>query len=227
MRQRIGARHQGDRLGARGVGLGPADHAVLAHPLEDVRLPFAGAMPVLVGVEVRRRLGEPGQHRRLGDGQMLHVLAEVDLGGRLHPVGAVPEVDVVQVDVEDSLFRKLALDADAENELLGLANERSFRRQEEHAGDLLGDGGGALPHAAGDVVLPGGADDADRIEAVMGAEATVLGGDEGVLHVERDAIQRDKDALFQEELTDELTVGRIHARGAGRLVGDDLVEVRR
>src|SRR3712207_8295193 len=47
---------------------------------------------------------DPGQQRRVAHRELAHVLVEVGLGRGLHAVGAVPEVDGVQVVLEDLLF---------------------------------------------------------------------------------------------------------------------------
>jgi hypothetical protein len=64
-----------------------------------------------------------------------------------------------------------------------------------------------------------------RIEADVEAEAAILGGDEGVLHVRRHARQRHHHPLLQEELADELAVRGVDAGRARRAVGEDRVEV--
>ena len=80
-------------------------------------------------------------------------LAEVGPRGGLHAVGAVAEVDLVQVHLEDAVLRVAALQLQRQHRLLQLALEALVRREEEHLGQLLGDGAAALHEAAAPVVL--------------------------------------------------------------------------
>ncbi len=45
----------------------------------------------------------------LGDAELAHIHAEVGPGGLSDPVGAVPEVDLIEVEVEDLVFGELTL----------------------------------------------------------------------------------------------------------------------
>ena len=72
-----------------------------------------------------------------------------------------------------------------EHDLLHLALQRALRRQEHVLGELLGQRRAALHHAAGEDVRRDGADEADRIDAEMRAEAAVLDGDHRVRHIGR------------------------------------------
>ena len=74
-----------------------------------------------IGREAARALGEPGDQRRLGQGQVLDRLAEVEAARRLDPVVAVAEVDLVAVEGEDLLLREVLLDLEGEDDLLDLA----------------------------------------------------------------------------------------------------------
>src|SRR6185295_17441843 len=114
------------------------------------------------GIEERgvlaRGLGEPGDERRLGEREVAHVLAKVILGRGLHAVAVVPEVDPVQVQVEDLLLAQRLLQAQREDRLPGLALEaggpaalgrlrEALRRDEDRLGGLLREGRSALDAA--------------------------------------------------------------------------------
>ena len=60
----------------------------------------------------------------------------------------MPEVDLVQVHLEDAVLRVAALELQGQHGLLQLALEALVRREEEHLGELLGDGAAALDDAA-------------------------------------------------------------------------------
>ena len=194
------------------------DELVVEHLPEHVALAILGALEVHRRRIFGRRLGQAAQHRRLGDGQILGVLAEVDLGRRLHAVGAVAEIDVVGVDGEDLLLSEVLLDLVRQDGLADLAEDVALVTDEHQLGHLLRDGRAALDHVARLEVGEGGADDAERVDAVVLEEAIVLGGDERLHHVLRDLVVGQDDALLQVELADELALRREHAAGARWLV---------
>jgi hypothetical protein len=166
---------------------------------------------------VARTLDEPAEQRRLADCQLADVLAEVRLGGGLHPVGAAAEVDAVEVHLEDVALGQLGLDPDRQDQLADLALDRSlFGETHDVAGQLLSDGRRALFGAAAAKVRVGGANDADRIEPGVLPEPPILGGDKRLLDVLGDPLERDHQTFLQEELSDQLAVGRVDP---GRLVG--------
>src|SRR5690606_28471020 len=119
----------------------------------------------VVGV-VRRQPGPvvggldaAGQHRRLGHGQLRGVLAEVRFGGGLDAVGSPAEVDGVEVVVEDDELVLGAVQLVGHGGFLQLA---AVGRLVTDAGGrahvLLGDGGGTLSLATGEVVDRGAHD---------------------------------------------------------------------
>ena len=96
-------------------------------------------------VVARRRLRQAGQHRDLGQIQVAQIFSEIDLGGRREAVGALAEIDLVDVELEDLVLGQAVLDLEGEQRFVELARERLLRGQEEVARHLHGDGGGALP----------------------------------------------------------------------------------
>ena len=123
---------------------------------------------------------------------------------------------MVQVDAEDLILGEARLDLVGEDRLADLAEHVALVADEHQLGHLLRDGRAALHHAPGLQVGEGGAQDAERIDAVVLEEAVVLGGDEGQLHVLGDLIVGQDDALLQEELADQLALRREDAAGARR-----------
>ena len=136
----------------------------------------------------------------------LHRLAEERPGGRLDPEGAVAEVDLVEVHLEDAVLRVAPLQLQREHRLLELALEALVGGEEEHLGELLGDGAAPFHDAAAPEVLVDGARDAHRIHAVVGVEARVLGGDDRLAERLRDLGEGHEDAPLDVELGDELVV---------------------
>ena len=166
-----------------------------------------------------RRPGQAAQQRRLPDVQLGHRLAEVRAGGGLDAVGAVPEVDLVQVHLEDPVLRVPPLQLEREHGFLHLALEALVRREEEDLGQLLGDGAAALDDAAPAVVLGDRPRDADGVDAPVIVEALVLGGDDRVAQRLGDVGQGHQDAALDVELGDRLVVVVVDLGALDRLQG--------
>ena len=102
--------------------------------------------------------------------------------------------------------------------LADLALDRAVGGQEEVLGDLLGDGRGAL-HVLGALQEHhSGAHDAFGIEAAVGVEILVLGGDEGLLDQRRDRRRGQVEAPLARVFGQQATVGGVDARHHRRLV---------
>ncbi len=144
------------------------------HAGEHGGAPALGRFRVLERRVGRGRLGQPGEQGGLGEAQPGDRLAEEGARGRLHSEGAVAEVDLVQVHLEDAVLRVAPLELQREYRLLELALEALVRGEEEHLGELLGDGAAALHDAPAPEVLVDRAGDAGRIHPVVRVEARVL-----------------------------------------------------
>ncbi len=146
------------------------------------------------GIEQARRRDEARERRRLLDVQVGGVDAPVRLRGRLHAVRAVPQIDGVEVPGQDLILRERLLELDREERLADLLLDGAGRHHvflgavrlldvaaRVHLFDeLLGDGGSALDGLVLHQVDPGGAEDADRVDARVLVEAVVLDGDHRV-----------------------------------------------
>ena len=133
------------------------------------------------GVVAARQLDDPGDQRRLGEVQLGHVLVEVGLRCRLHPVRTVAQVHGVQVLQQDEVLAVLVLQPGGVPDLLQLAAGRLFGIADDgqlHV--LLRDGGSALADASRLQVGACCPDDGLQVEAVVDVEALVLYGDDGV-----------------------------------------------
>ena len=164
---------------------------------------------MVVGGVVRRPLGQARQVRGLRQGDLPHVLAEVGMGGGLHPVRAVPEVDLVEVQLQNLLLAQDLLHLQGQERLLRLALEVPLGRQEERARQLLCDGAGALTDLPGSKVRDRGPGDADKVQPPMLKEAGVLDRHQRIHQLPGDLIEWDEDPAFHEELADHLLVGRV------------------
>ena len=220
------ARREHELLGERPRLLRGRDEPVLAHALEDVVLPRDRVLGVALRIVAARRLRQAGQDRRLRDGEVLDVGAEELARRGGHAVGARPEVDLAQVEVEDVVLGELRLEAERQDELLQLALVAPLRAEQEGLDHLLRDRAAALHDVAVKEVRQERARHALRVDAAVAVEVGVLGGEKREPHVLRDAFERDQVAALDVELADQRAVVRIDAGRDRRLVVQDLVDRR-
>ena len=218
-----------DRLRLRAGDLGRGDLVILGKAVQHIVAPRPGDVGEFEGIEVVRRLGQGRQERRLGDGELIERLVEIGLRRGGDAIGTLPEIDLVQVQLEDALLAQRLLDADRQDRFLHLARHRHLVVQQHVLGHLLGDGGGAdrpapLVHMCD--VEDRGADDGQRIDAVMDVEILVLGRDEGLAHDRRDGRDRHKEAPFDGEFRQQPAVIGEHPAHDRRLVVAQAVHVR-
>ncbi len=191
------------------------------------------------GVVARRAGDDPRDEGRLARAQLLRaralrgppaarvVLAEVRLRGGLDPVGAVAEVDRVEVLLQDLLLAPAAREVVGQRGLAELLEDRALRlRLERVLDELLGDRRAALGRALADDVLGEGAGDAAEVDAVVRREALVLHGDDRGAHGRGDVVVLDEDAVLvgdqaadpQPVDVDEGRVAGVRRRAVLRLV---------
>jgi hypothetical protein len=185
----------GERLPAREVVLRLREEVLLEHPLEHDVAALQRRLRVGDRV-VRAGRGDHAREQRgvlrgeIG-GALLVTLdvatrvkrLEVRARRRLDAIGAVPEVDRVQVVVEDLLLGPLVRQVVRERGLAQLLEQRAVVLGGEGVlHQLLGDRRAALHDALLDHVLVKGAADAAQVDALVGVEAPVLDRDDRVLH---------------------------------------------
>ena len=176
------------------------------HPLEHIFLPGLGAREVHHRVVARRGLGQTCQHGEFGQAEGLHRLAEVSARCGLEAVGALPQVNLVDVKLENLVLGKIVLDLHRQHGFGQLAGERLFVRQEEVARHLHGDGRRTFLDPARQQVGAGRAQDAQRVHAAMRVEAFILGRDDGLLHVGRHLVDGDERPAFLTKFADQRAV---------------------
>src|SRR3712207_1657180 len=99
------------------------------HPVDDVVVAGSEGLPGLrtAGrVEEAGRVEDRRQRRALLDGEPLRRLVEVGVRGRLDAVRTAPEVDRVEVALEDVVLRLLPLDLQRQDRFLRLAGEAAL-----------------------------------------------------------------------------------------------------
>ena len=164
------------------------------------------------GVADRHRQGG-----RLGDAELAEGLAEVLLGGRLHAVGVGPEVDRVEVELEDLLLGVAALQLHGDGGLGHLALQGGLGADEVQLHHLLGDGGAALAGAAPAHVADEGPDDRGVVDADVGPEVGVLGREHRRHHEVGDLLEGHRLAVALGELAEAHPVGGVHLREAAEV----------
>ena len=182
------------------------------HPAQDVLLTQFGALRIDDRVVGRGRLGQAGQHRCFGNRNVLQRLAEVNLGGRGKTIGALPEENLVDVQLENLVLGKIVFDLEGEQDFIQFAGIGLFRRQEEIARDLLGDGRCALALASAKQVAARGAQNAEVVDAAMLVETIILGRDDGVLHDLRHFLDAHHGAAFFAKLANQVAIGCVDAQ---------------
>jgi hypothetical protein len=194
------------------------EEAVLHHLPQHVAL--AALRPGHAGdrVDALWLLDDSGEHRRLGDAQRQGVLAEVVERRLLDAVAVVPEVDLVQVEVEDLVLGERPLHARGEDPLADLPAQLPLLREQEVAARLLGDGGGAGEMAPREERLDARARHAHVVQALVPVEVGVLGGEEGVAHVRRKRGRVDQSPSLEEILSAHAAVGAGDLGDLGRAV---------
>ena len=177
--------------GLRGLGLLASDPPGVAHPREHGIASRGRPLDVVDGVVVRRRLQDPHEHRGLRQGEPADVDGEVVARSGRDAVGAVAEVDGVEVALEDLVLGQALLEGDGVLQLAQLAGERllgggllllgSARLGQQEVLDvLLGEAGAALKVAG--TAAQGSAREGRGIDGTLLVEAVVLGGEERVDH---------------------------------------------
>ena len=202
----------------RGVVLAGREKAMLQHLPQHVGLPPLRPGHAGDRVDALGLLDDAGEHRRLRDAQRRGVLAEVVERRLLQAVAVVPEVDLVQVQVEDLILGQRPLHSRGEDPLADLPAQLPLLREEEVPARLLGDGGGAGQVAAGEERLDAGAHHPDVVQPLVAVEVRVLRGQEGVAHVRGERGRVDEGASLEEVLGADAPVGAGDLGDLGRSV---------
>ncbi len=156
----------------------------------------------------------PGEERRLGEVQLACALLVVGARRLLDAVGAVPEVDRVQVGRQDPVLLPDLLELPRERRLAHLACERPLVADVRVLDELLGDRRPALDDALLLDVLPERARDTAHVDPVVLVEALILDRDDRLPHDRRDVLGADEDATLvaPEHRKDAAPVRRVDHR---------------
>ncbi len=212
-------RNQTQRRGVGSVGLRGGDVAALDHAVQYVALAIARQREIRERRVHGRRGHHAGEHGGLGERKFIDATPEIGVRGRFDAVGARAEVDDVEIALEDLVLRVVALDLDGEQRLLHLARDRDLVGEEQPARELLRDRGRTLKLLMREVRKRRAHDPAD-VDAVVVVEIVILVRDERVAHHDRDARDRNPDAVLLVERGEQRSVARVDAcRARGLVVG--------
>src|SRR5689334_2920495 len=103
----------------------------------------------------------------------------------IHAISASPEIDAVEINLEDLVLRETMLEPQRQQRLLDLACEVALLCQEQILGELLGYRAAALNYTSGGNIGEGSPNEPDRIDPEMAVEAAIFGGDDGLRQVGR------------------------------------------
>ncbi len=151
----------------------------------------AGGRQIDVRGKTRRRLEQAGEHRRLGEVHVARRFAEIVLRGGVDAERAAAHIGAVEIELEDLVLRQVGLQPYRQVGLLHLALDGPLVAEKQVLGELLGDRGAALDHAAGPRIGGDGAQRAGDVDAEMLVEAPVLGGERRLDQVVGEFLERD------------------------------------
>ena len=205
------------RIGLPPLGLRRVEEPVVAQQVEHRVAALDAEVRILAGVVAGRGLGNRGQGGGFGDVQVPDRLAEVPLGRRLDAEGAVAQIDLVEIQLEDLVLGVLVLDLAGHLGLAQLPPERLVPPADvlgpDVPGQLHGDGREPLgdPHLE-EVVLDR-AEHPVPVDPLVLVEPLVLGGDEGRLDHRRHLAERHDRPPLLAQVGDEPAVGGVHLGG--------------
>ncbi len=194
------------RMAARADDLAFGHEAGLHHVGQHLVGAGAGGGQVDVRRVAGRRLEQAGEQRCLGQADVLHRLAEVELRRRLDAERAAAHIGAVEIELQDLVLGEIGFQPQRQEGFLDLALDRALVRQEQVLGELLRERRAALHDGVGAEVLDKRADGAEHVDAEMLEEATVLGGEHRLDQMVGHLLERHGVALLDAALADLVAV---------------------
>ncbi len=229
---------------ARLIGGLLRDRAIFLHPAQDIGEALLRALGMAVRAVVIRPLGQPGERRALGEGQFRCGLSVIAARGKLDSPRVPPEIDGVEIKLENLVLAERLLDPRGEDHLADFALVSQVISDQEVLDHLLGDGRSALRAAGAGEIGDHGANEPALVNALVLVEALVFGRHERLLHMLRYVLEGNPDPpILRLEHFGETPAGRVeHGARAGQLepleprmvgqvggglvvVGDDLADI--
>ena len=165
------------------------DPVVIAHDAENGVSPRAHDVRPLLGRVAVRSADHAREDGCLIDAKLRGTLVEVEarrfVDAEHRLAAAMPEVDVVEVDLEDLVLGHARVEQHRQNDLGDLAAPCPLLREKARPDDLLIDRRAAGGDSVSAYVLEESARDSDRIDADVMVKANILGGQERARYVIR------------------------------------------
>ena len=120
-----------DGFAARLIVLRLGDVPLAQHTRQHHVAPGCGAIHRIERVKSGRGFRQTGNHRHFAEGQLVDRFAKIDLRRGADAIGAVAEVDLVQIQLKDFIFVQQLLDADSQKGLFNLTHQRLLGAEEE------------------------------------------------------------------------------------------------
>ena len=120
-----------DGFAARLIVLRLGDVPLAQHTRQHHVAPGCGAIHRIERVKSGRGFRQTGNHRHFAEGQLVDRFAKIDLRRGADAIGAVAEVNLVQVQLKDFIFVQQLLDADSQKGLFNLTHQRLLGAEEE------------------------------------------------------------------------------------------------
>ena len=119
---------------------------------------------------------------------------------------------MIDVDLQDIVFRQACLDLEREQRLVQFAGKRFLAGQEKVPCDLHRDGGSSLTPAAGGQIGISRPDDAEIVHTGVLVEAFIFGGEDGLFHDLGDIADGDDGAALLPEFADQDAFYAVYAQ---------------
>ncbi len=193
------------------VQLFVVDEVQFVHAAQHVRLAQLGAFRVDHRVVGGGRLGQAGEHGRLCNRDLLEGLAKIHFCRRCKAVGALAQVNLVYIELQDFIFAQVALNLEGEQHLVEFARHSFFLGEKKIARHLHGDSARALLGASGCEIGNGRAQHTYVIYAAMFVKPFILGGKNGFLHHVWHFGYLDYGAPLLAEFAEQHTIGGVNA----------------
>ncbi len=173
-----------------------------------------------------RRLWQPGKHGDLAKVQLVQRFAEVHQRGGAEAVGALAEVNLVDVKLQDFVFGQTVFDLEREQRLIELAAEGFLGGEKEVSCHLHGDGAGTLPGAGGGEIGQCCAYHANVVDPAVFVKALVLGCNDCLAQYVGRLLDLDEGSLLLAEFPDQVAFDAEDLQGNLGLIGGQRLQGR-
>ena len=171
-------RADAERRGLRAIGFGGGDQTRFDELAKHHVAALQRTIGIAARIVVRRAFDEPDHQRDVLGRQRSERASEPELRGRRDAVdrlaAGLPQIDLVEVGLEDRLLVEPRLDDDRVRSLVDFALQAAFVGQEQATHELLGQRAAALAHLAFARIDPHRTQDAHEVHAVVALETTIL-----------------------------------------------------